>query len=107
MIVWERYTEEARQAIWLAHQEAEALDDIYVSTEHLLVGTLHNRDGLPCRILDKLGIDIEAVVTSIRSRMVRGEGRGKAEMQLAFHGKRVLDKAIVESDALQDEHIGT
>src|SRR5205823_3715073 len=34
-------------------------------------------------------------------------GRGTVEMQLAFHGKRALDKAIVEAEALQDEHIGT
>ena len=75
MTVWERCTEEARQAIFVAQQEAEALDDNYVSTEHLLVGALHNRDGR-CRRFRRTS-------KSARPSRVRQEYVGSRPGQLA------------------------
>jgi ATP-dependent Clp protease ATP-binding subunit ClpC len=59
--VFERFTEQARQALVLAHEEACALKHRYIGTEHMLLGLLRQQEGLAARVLAPLGIAAEPV----------------------------------------------
>jgi predicted dehydrogenase len=52
------YTPRVKRALALATREAEALRHTYVGTEHLLLGLLHEGDGVAARVLQNLGAEI-------------------------------------------------
>jgi predicted dehydrogenase len=52
------YTPRVKRVLVLAAQEAKALTHTYVGTEHLLLGLLHEGDGVAARILQNLGVEI-------------------------------------------------
>ena len=70
--MFERFTERARQVVVLAQDEARALGHPHIGTEHLLLGLLREEEGLGRRVLDSLGVTLEAV----RDQVERVAGRG-------------------------------
>ena len=63
--MFERFTQEARQAVTLAQEEARHLRHNYIGTEHLLLGLLDQSDTVACRTLSRLGLPRERAVESI------------------------------------------
>ena len=59
--VFERFTERARHVVVFAQEEARALKHNYIGTEHILLGLLREQEGLAARVLEDLGMTIEAV----------------------------------------------
>ena len=57
--MWQRFTERARRVVFFAQEEAGRSGENYVSTEHLLLGLIHEGEGLAGRVLAKLGVDLE------------------------------------------------
>jgi ATP-dependent Clp protease ATP-binding subunit ClpA len=106
-LVFERFTERARQAVVLAQDEARALKHNYIGTEHLLLGLLREEDGLAARVLGALGIRIQAVRDQI-ARMI-GEGTEVFAGQIPFtpRAKKVLELSLREALALGHNYIGT
>jgi ATP-dependent Clp protease ATP-binding subunit ClpA len=49
-LVFERFTERARRVMVLAQQEAGLLGHAYVGTEHLLLGLIHEGDGVAANL---------------------------------------------------------
>ncbi|MGN6379318.1 MAG: Clp protease N-terminal domain-containing protein [Gaiellales bacterium] len=105
--VFERFTEQARQAIVYAQTEAGALDHNFIGTEHLLLGLLHDEDTLAARVLSSLDIELEGV----RSQVVRIVGRGDppapADIPFTPRAKKVLELSLREALSLSSTHIGT
>jgi len=64
--VFERFTEQARQVVVFAQDEARALGHNYIGTEHLLLALLRDEDGYPARVLESFGVHGHAV----RARVV-------------------------------------
>ena len=56
LVVFERFTERARQVVVLAQEEARALRHNYIGTEHILLGLLREEEGLAARVLESLGL---------------------------------------------------
>lgn len=54
------YTPRVKKIMALAGKEAKALNHTYVGTEHILLGLLHEGDGVAARILRNLGVNIRA-----------------------------------------------
>jgi hypothetical protein len=71
-LVFERFTEHARQVMVLAQDEARALRHNYIGTEHLLLGLLREQRGLAARVLGSLAITSEEA----RAQLVRIVGQG-------------------------------
>jgi ATP-dependent Clp protease ATP-binding subunit ClpA len=69
--VFERFTQEAREAVVAAQHEAAGLHHSYLGTEHLLLGLFHGSDS-GARALHHLGVEAEDVRSALR-RIV-GEG---------------------------------
>ena len=59
--VFERFTERSRRVVVLAQEEARILNDNYIGTEHLLLGLIHEGEGVAAKALEGLGVSLEAV----------------------------------------------
>src|SRR4051812_17171354 len=106
-IVFERFTERARQVVVLAQEEARTLKHNYIGTEHILLGLLREEEGLAARVLESLDITVERV----RAQVVRivGSGEEVTSGQIPFtpRAKKVLELALREALSLGHNYIGT
>jgi hypothetical protein len=107
-VVFERFTERARQVVVLAQDEARALKHNYIGTEHILLGLLREEEGLAARVLESLKITTEEV----RAQVARIIGTGDEPVvggQIPFtpRAKKVLELSLREAMALRDSYIGT
>ena len=83
--VFERFTDRARRVVVLAQEEARLLNHNYIGTEHILLGLIHEGEGVAAKALESLGISLEAV---------RGTGRGdhrsrrRRRLRVTFRSRR-------------------
>jgi ATP-dependent Clp protease ATP-binding subunit ClpA len=70
--MFERFTDEARQAVVLAQEEAAALHHGWIGTEHLLLGVLR-ADGSGARLLKGFGVELATVRDDVERIIGRGE----------------------------------
>lgn len=107
MIVFERFTERARQVVVLAQEEARGLQHGYLGDEHLLLGLLRDDEGLAARVLESLNLTLE----SVRDELVRLEGRGDAldsgMIPFTVRAKNALESGVDEARSLGRDKIGT
>jgi hypothetical protein len=105
--VFERFTEQARQVIVLAQEEARRVKHNYIGTEHILLGLLREEQGLAAAVLTSHGLSLE----SARAQVVRiiGSGEDVAAGQIPFtpRAKRILERALREALGLGHNYIGT
>jgi ATP-dependent Clp protease ATP-binding subunit ClpA len=73
--MFERFNDDARQAVALAQEEAAALRHGWIGTEHVLLGVLR-ADGDGARLLAGFGVDANGV----RDDVVRMIGRGEDDI---------------------------
>jgi ATP-dependent Clp protease ATP-binding subunit ClpC len=106
-LVFERFTEHARQVMVLAQDEARALRHNYIGTEHLLLGLLREQRGLAARVLGSLAITLEEA----RAQLVRIVGQGDevvtGQIPFTARAKKVLELALREALSLGHDYIGT
>jgi ATP-dependent Clp protease ATP-binding subunit ClpA len=105
--MFERFTEQARQVIVLAQEEARLLNHNYIGTEHLLLGLLREEEGLPARVLESLGVTVERVRAEVVA--VVGSGAEVTSGQIPFtpRAKKVLELALREGVDLGHNYLGT
>ena len=58
--MFERFTDRARRVVVLAQEEARMLSHNYIGTEHILLGLIHEGEGVAAKALESLGISLEA-----------------------------------------------
>src|SRR6266581_355971 len=92
-VLFERFTERARQVVVLAQDEARALKHNYIGTEHILLGLLREEEGLAARVLESLDITVEEVPTG--------------QIPFTPRAKKVLELALREALSLGHNYIGT
>jgi ATP-dependent Clp protease ATP-binding subunit ClpC len=106
--VFERFTERSRRVVVLAQEEARLLDHNHIGTEHILLGLLHEGEGVAGRVLTDLGVSL----SEARDRVLDVIGRGPAEQpqgHIPFtpRAKKVLELALREALELKQSYIGT
>ncbi len=104
--MFERFTEQARQVVVLAQEEARTLKHDYIGTEHILLGLLREQEGVAAGVLESLEITVERV----RGQVLRIVGTGDAVIsQIPFtpRAKKVLELALREALNLGHNYIGT
>jgi len=105
-MMWQRFTERARKAVFYAQEEAGKWGENSVGPEHLLLGLVREDDNMAARILDRLGVKPEAVREGVQARLQPGEGKTGKDMQLTPAAKQVVDGAYEEARQLDDNYIG-
>ena len=93
---FEKFTDKARKVLVLSQDEARALHQPYVGTEHLLLGLIKENEGLAAQALDRLQVRYDDVVTTIR-QIVAIDADADVTGHLSFtpRVKRVLENALL------------
>src|SRR5262249_1549017 len=71
--MFERFTDRARRVVVLAQEEARMLNHNYIGTEHILLGLIHEGDGVAAKALESLGISLEAVRQLVEEIIGQGQ----------------------------------
>jgi ATP-dependent Clp protease ATP-binding subunit ClpA len=105
--MFERFTDRARRVVVLAQEEARRLDHNYIGTEHLLLGLVHERQGVAAKALESLGIRLDAVRQQVEQIIGRGQQPPSAHIPFTPRAKKVIELARRESEAMGHAYIGT
>jgi ATP-dependent Clp protease ATP-binding subunit ClpC len=105
--VFERFTDRARRVIVYAQEEARLLSHDYVGTEHLLLGLVHDGQGVAAKTLESLGIRLEAVRVQVEAIIGRGQRAPSGHVPFTPRAKKVLELSLREAKQLGHNYIGT
>jgi Clp amino terminal domain, pathogenicity island component len=106
-LVFERFTERARQVVVLAQEEARTLKHNYIGTEHILLGLLREEEGLAARVLESLDITVERVREQVVRIADSGEEVASGQIPVSPRAKKVLELALREALSLGHDYIDT
>jgi ATP-dependent Clp protease ATP-binding subunit ClpC len=105
--VFERFTDRARRVVVLAQEEARMLNHPYIGTEHLLVGLVHEGEGVAAKALESLGISLEAVRQQVEEIIGQGQQAPAGHIPFTARAKKVIELAGREASDLGHNYIGT
>jgi hypothetical protein len=105
--MFERFTDRARRVVVLAQEEARHLDHNYIGTEHILLGLIHEGEGVAARALTELDISLEAVRTKVQEMIGHGDEAPTGHIPFTPRAKKVLELSLREALALSHNYIGT
>ena len=107
-MMFEKFTERGRKVIVYAREEAERLQNDYLGTEHVLLGTLREEDGIPVAVLRKMGIDVDQIRTEVeRNLPSSGNTLTFGDIPFTPRAKKVLEYAVEEARLLGHNYIGS
>jgi hypothetical protein len=105
--MFERFTDRARRVVVLAQEEARHLNHNYIGTEHILLGLIHEGEGVAAEALTGLGISLEAVRVEVVEIVGQGETGPTGHIPFTPRAKKVLELSLREALALGHNYIGT
>jgi hypothetical protein len=105
--MFERFTDRARRVVVLAQEEARLLNHDYIGTEHILLGLIHEGDGVAARTLTALDISLDAVRAQVEEIVGQGERQPGGHIPFTPRAKKVLELSLREALALGHNYIGT
>ena len=105
--MFERFTDRARRVVVLAQEEARLLNHDYIGTEHLLLGLLHEGEGLAAQSLDSVGVSLEKIRLEVQKRLGAGPTPPQGFMPFSPRAKKVLEFALRQALGLDVNYIGT
>jgi Clp amino terminal domain, pathogenicity island component len=105
--MFERFTDRGRRVVVLAQEEARLLNHDYIGTEHILLGLIHEGEGVAARALTALGISLEAVRAQVEEIIGQGERPPGGHIPFTPRAKKVLELSLREALALGHNYIGT
>lgn len=102
--MFERFTERARQVIVFAQQDARALRNNYIGTEHLLLGLVREDEGIAGRVLTDLGLTYEAALAPLPPG---SEASTAGQLPFTPRAQKVIELSLREALSLGHNYIGT
>jgi ATP-dependent Clp protease ATP-binding subunit ClpC len=105
--MFERFTDRARRVIVFAQDEARMLNHGYIGTEHLLLGLIHEEEGLAARALKTLGVSLDETRQEVEEIIGRGTHAPRGHIPFTPRAKNVLELSLREALQLDHQYIGT
>ena len=105
--MFERFTDRARRVVVLAQEEARLLNHNYIGTEHILLGLIHEGEGVAAKALESLGISLEAVRAQVEEIIGQGQSAPTGHIPFTPRAKKVLELSLREAIQLRCDYIGT
>jgi len=105
--MFERFTDRARRVVVLAQEEARMLNHNYIGTEHILLGLIHEGEGLAAKALENLGISLNAVREQVTEIIGKGQQAPTGHIPFTPRAKKVLEYSLREGLQLGHTYIGT
>ena len=105
--MFERFTDRARRVVVLAQEEARLLNHDYIGTEHILLGLIHEGEGVAAKALESLGVSLEAVRNQVEEIIGQGGTSPSGHIPFTPRAKKVLELSLREALQLGHNYIGT
>ncbi len=105
--MFDRFTDRARRVIVLAQDEARMLNHNYIGTEHILLGLIHEGEGVAAKALEALGISLEAVREQVEEIIGQGQQAPTGHIPFTPRAKKVLELSMREALQINHPYIGT
>ncbi|MGI9594698.1 MAG: ATP-dependent Clp protease ATP-binding subunit [Acidimicrobiales bacterium] len=105
--MFERFTDRARRVVVLAQEEARLLNHNYIGTEHILLGLIHEGEGVAAKALESLSISLEAVRSQVEDIIGQGGSSPSGHIPFTPRAKKVLELSLREALQLGHNYIGT
>lgn len=102
------FTPRAQQVLALARKEADRFNHAYVGTEHLLLGLIKLGQGVAVNVLERMGLELEAVRMEVEKEVGSGPPqKTPGNIPYTPRVKKVLALANKEAKALNHSYVGT
>ena len=105
--MFERFTDRARRVVVLAQEEARMLNHNYIGTEHILLGLIHEGEGVAAKSLESLGVSLESVRLQVEEIIGQGQQAPSGHIPFTPRAKKVLELSLREALQLGHNYIGT
>ena len=105
--MFERFTDRARRVIVLAQEEARMLNHNYIGTEHILLGLIHEGEGVAAKALESMGISLEDVRKEVEELIGPGSQPPSGHIPFTPRAKKVLELSLREGLQMGHKYIGT
>ena len=92
--MFERFTDRARRVVVLAQEEARMLNHNYIGTEHILLGLIHEGEGVAAKSLESLGISLEGVRSQVEEIIGQGQQAPSGHIPFTPRAKKVLELSL-------------
>src|SRR5699024_11126340 len=94
--MFERFTDRARRVVVLAQEEARMLNHNYIGTEHILLGLIHEGEGVAAKALETLDISLDAVREQVQEIIGQGQQSPTGHIPFTPRAKKVLELSLRE-----------
>ncbi|MDP8991806.1 MAG: AAA family ATPase, partial [Actinomycetota bacterium] len=105
--MFERFTDRARRVLVLAQEEARLLNHNFIGTEHILLGLIHEGEGVAAKALESLGISLDAVREKVEETIGPAGSSTTGSPPFTPRAKKVLELSLREALQLGHNYIGT
>ncbi|GIJ62579.1 ATP-dependent Clp protease ATP-binding subunit [Virgisporangium aurantiacum] len=105
--MFERFTDRARRVVVLAQEEARLLNHNYIGTEHILLGLVHEGEGVAAKALESIGVSLDGVRRQVEEIIGHGQQDPGGHIPFTPRAKRVLELSLREALQLGHNYIGT
>ena len=105
--LFERFTDRARRVVVLAQEEARLLNHSYIGTEHILLGLIHEGEGVAAKALESMSITLDAVRAQVEEIIGQGGSSPSGHIPFTPRAKKVLELSLREALQLGHNYIGT
>jgi hypothetical protein len=105
--MFERFTDRARRVVVLAQEEARHLNHNHIGTEHILLGLIHEQEGVAAIALTELGISLEGARAQVVQIVGQGDEAPTSHIPFTPRAKKVLELSLREALQLGHNYIGT
>ncbi|QTG81900.1 ATP-dependent Clp protease ATP-binding subunit [Arthrobacter crystallopoietes] len=105
--MFERFTDRARRVVVLAQEEARMLNHNYIGTEHILLGLIHEGEGVAAKALEFLGVSLNGVREQVQEIIGQGQQAPSGHIPFTPRAKKVLELSLREALQLGHNYIGT
>jgi hypothetical protein len=105
--MFERFTDRARRVVVLAQEEARHLHHNHIGTEHILLGLIHEGEGVAAQALRALDVSLEAARAQVVELVGHGDEQPEPHIPFTPRAKKVLELSLREALQLGHNYIGT
>ena len=105
--MFERFTDRARRVVVLAQEEARMLNHTYIGTEHILLGLIHEGEGVAAKALESLNVSLGAAREQVQEAIGQGSQAPTGHIPFTPRAKKVLELSLREALQLGHNYIGT
>ncbi|TMR94669.1 Clp protease N-terminal domain-containing protein [Nonomuraea basaltis] len=105
--MFERFTDRARRVVVLAQEEARMMNHSHIGTEHILLGLIHEGEGLAALVLDSCGVELGHVRAFVEREAHNDTKPPSGHIPFTQRAKKVLELSLREALQMRHNYIGT